>query len=32
MVGVETCDVPERDNATRSETGSITHGTNAMSD
>ena len=30
MVEVETCDVPELEKATRSETGSITHGTNAM--
>ena len=29
MVGVETCDVPDLENATRSGTGSTTYGTNA---
>ena len=32
VVGVETCDVPELENATRSETGSNTYGKNAVSD
>ena len=32
MVGVETCDMPEIENATRSEIGSNTYGKNAMSD
>ena len=32
MVGVETCDVPELENATCSETGSVTDGTNGMLD
>ena len=32
MVGVETCDVSDLENATGSKTGNVTYGTNAMPD